>query len=310
MDTTFNQLPQASAGKTRALIVEGGGMKGSFSGGVLSVMARYFPVNNFDLILAVSSGSCSATYYTTALQPSDAHIKNILQIWREELDGKKLINKMKFFLGKPMLDQNYLIDFLMKEKYPFPLNNLSLPKLPPFHIVVSNMKKLKPEYIRATDKNIFSLLRAATSLPIATKGSHRLDGNLYTDGAVLDPLPLRAAIQAGYKDITVILNNPLPQQTKKYHPILSRISFPFYGKLAKLLSSQNYTNYSEAKEMIVHPPEGVKIRSIYPSFPIMGLVTTRKNKLHRAINHGIEKGLHTFHKTKQEMGEFLSFFSL
>lgn len=285
-------------------------MKGSFSGGVLSVMAKTFPVWNFDLVVAVSSGSCSATYYSTALKSTDEHIQNILQIWRHELDGKKLINRMKFLFGKPMLDQNYLIDYLMKEKYPFPIQNLSLPKLPPFHIVVSNIKKLKPEYIRATESNIFSLLRAATSLPIATRGRHLLDGNLYTDGAVLDPLPIQATIEAGYKDITVIMNNPIPQPTTSYSPILSRMSFPFYGKLANFLSSENYFRYSQAKELIVHPPQGVKIRSIYPSYPIIGLVNTQKRKLHRAINHGIEKGIQTFQKTKKEMEEIFSFFSL
>lgn len=284
-------LPLAKSPNSKVLIVEGGGMKGSFSGGVLSVMAKHFPVWNYDLVVAVSSGSCSATYYATALQESDSHIKNILEIWRNELDGRKLINRLKFFLGKPMLDQNYLIDFLMKEKYPFPLRNLSLPKLPPFHVVVSNIKKLKPEYIRATESNIFSLLRAATSLPIATKGRHKLGDNLYTDGAVLDPLPVRATLEAGYKDITVILNNPLPQETKTYSQFLSRLSFPFYGKLANILTRDNYYKYTQAKELIIHPPIGVRIRSIYPSFPVIGLVTTQKGKLYRAINHGIEKGV-------------------
>ncbi|MCC5816576.1 MAG: patatin-like phospholipase family protein [Leptospira sp.] len=303
-------LPRAKSPLSKVLIVEGGGMKGSFSGGVLSVMAKHFPVWNYELVVAVSSGSCSATYYATALRETDEHIKNILEIWRNELDGRKLINRLKFFLGKPMLDQNYLIDYLMKEKYPFPLKNLSLPKLPPFHVVVSNIKKLKPEYIRATENNIFSLLRAATSLPIATRGRHNMDDGLYTDGAVLDPLPIRATLEAGYKDITVILNNPLPQETKTYHPILSRISFPFYGKLANILTRENYYKYTQAKELIVHPPSGVKIQSISPSFPVIGLVNTKKGNLYRAINHGIEKGMHAFHKTKREMKDIFSVLSL
>jgi predicted patatin/cPLA2 family phospholipase len=303
-------LPFANSYESKALIIEGGGMKGSFSGGVLSVMARHYPASHFDLILAVSSGSCSAAYYASAIQEVDFQIRSILEIWRNELDGKKLINRLKFFLGKPMLNQNYLIDYLMKEKYPLPFKNFSLPKLPPFHIVVSNMKKLRPEYIRATEENIFSLLRAATSLPIATRGKHKLGGDFYTDGAVLDPLPIQAALEAGYKDITVVMNNPIPEPTKSYSRTLSRISFPFYGKLAQMLSKENYFRYSQAKELIIHPPKGVKIQAIYPSFPLMGIVNTNREKLYRAINHGIEKGFHTFRKSKKELENFISVFSL
>ncbi|WCL48892.1 patatin-like phospholipase family protein [Leptospira sp. GIMC2001] len=303
-------LPLANSSNAKALIIEGGGMKGSFSGGVLSVMAKYCPASNFDVILAVSSGSCSAAYYATAQSAKDEHLQNIIQIWRNELDGRKLINRLKFFLGLPMLNQNYLIDYLMKVKYPLPLKNFNLKNLPPFHIVVSNIKKLKPEYIRATEENLFSLLRAATSLPIATKGKFSLNGNLYTDGAVLDPLPVRAVVEAGYKDITVVMNNPIPQSTKGYSRFMSNLAYPLYNKLAKVLSTQNYYRYSSAKEMIVHPPAGVKIRAIYPSFPLLGLVTTNKEKLNRAINHGIERGTVAFKETRKGIEQFLSLFSL
>jgi predicted patatin/cPLA2 family phospholipase len=303
------KLPRANSSKSKILIIEGGGMKSSFSGGVLTVMAKYYPSWNFDLILAVSSGSCSAAYYATDSNLIDSQMKNIVNIWRNELDGRKLINRLKFFIGRPMLNQKYLIDFLMKEKYPLPFRNLSMPKFPPFHIVVSNMKKLRPEYIKATAENIFPLLHAATSLPIATKGKHELDGTLYTDGAVLDPLPVRAAIEAGYKDITVVMNNPITQETKKYSWLLSWLSFPFYGKLANILTNENEYRYSSAKELIVHPPIGVKIKAIYPSYPFIGLVSTNKYKLNRAINHGIEKGIKAFKDTKKELDQFFSFFT-
>jgi predicted patatin/cPLA2 family phospholipase len=152
-------------------------------------------------------------------------------------------------------------------------------------------------------------LHAATSLPIATRGEHRLDGNLYSDGAVLDPLPIRAAIEAGYKDITVVMNNPFTQSTKKYNRLLSLISFPFYGKLAKILTKENEYRYSSAKELIVHPPQGVKIKAIYPTYPLIGLVSTNKEMLNRAINHGIEKGLKAFRDTKKGIDQIFSYFS-
>ena len=53
------ELPRAK-GKKRALLVEGGGMKGAFSGGALHALHTFRSSEQYDLILAVSSGACSA----------------------------------------------------------------------------------------------------------------------------------------------------------------------------------------------------------------------------------------------------------
>ena len=45
------ELPKAKKGK-RALLVEGGGMKGAFAGGVLHSLNCILPAKNFDLVLA------------------------------------------------------------------------------------------------------------------------------------------------------------------------------------------------------------------------------------------------------------------
>ncbi|MCX7998110.1 MAG: patatin-like phospholipase family protein [Leptospiraceae bacterium] len=57
------ELPKAISKDQKVLIVEGGGMKGAFSGGVLACMCKLFPKENFDLVLGVSAGSCSLAYY-------------------------------------------------------------------------------------------------------------------------------------------------------------------------------------------------------------------------------------------------------
>jgi predicted patatin/cPLA2 family phospholipase len=147
-------------------------------------------------------------------------------------------------------------------------------------------------------------MTTVTSLPNATKGRHQVGSDIYTDGAVLDPLPIKAAIDAGYRDITVIMNNPLPQPTKTYSKLLSRISFPYSGKLARILSGENKDRYSFAKEMIASPPAGVRVKAIYPSYPVIGLVNTQKELLNRAMNHGIEKGLSVYKNTKKSLTDF------
>ncbi|MBK8399087.1 MAG: patatin-like phospholipase family protein [Leptospiraceae bacterium] len=164
------KLPINNNKSSKVLIVEGGGMRGAFAGGVLSAMCKYYPVDNFDLVIGVSAGSCSLAYYTLEDEKKLISKQTILDIWKNELDGSKFISFLNFLKGKKPLDQKYLIDYLLGEKYKIEGAKFHKKNTVPFYIVVSNLQTLVPNYIRASKDNILQLLKAATSLPIATKG--------------------------------------------------------------------------------------------------------------------------------------------
>jgi predicted patatin/cPLA2 family phospholipase len=103
----------------KVLLVEGGGMKGSFAGGVLTSFNLNYPAQNFDLIVAVSSGACSAAYYASTPEPQPIQSEELLNIWRFELAGSKLISIFNPFKGKTLLDQNYLVDDLFGKNIQF-----------------------------------------------------------------------------------------------------------------------------------------------------------------------------------------------
>ena len=71
----MNTLPVAR-GKKRALLVEGGGMKGAFSGGALHALHSFRHSEEYDLILAISSGACSAAYYATTANTDGEQLEN------------------------------------------------------------------------------------------------------------------------------------------------------------------------------------------------------------------------------------------
>lgn len=283
--------------KGKALIIEGGGMRGSFAGGVLSSMAPKHPPNKFDLIVAVSSGSCSSAYYVTEPNPSSEDIERALDIWRKELAGSHLISFWNLFRGKRILDQDYLIDHIFQEKVPIKAEVLKQKKTVPFYIVVSNFRTLQPEYIRATYQNLFPLLRAATSLPIATKGYGLLENSKYTDGGVLDPIPVEAVLSAGYKDITVILTKPLDFRLTPSSPLLGSLAFPKFPEMGKAFIEQRYRRYNRAMEILNDPPKGIRFEIIAPEKTLpAGRMTTNANLLTENVRLGIEFGKKVFPK--------------
>ncbi len=281
--------------KGRALIVEGGGMRGAFTGGALAAMTVHHPSRNFDLVVGVSSGSCAAAYYVTESSQSMVLMLANLNMWRYELTGSRLISFFNPLRGKTFLNQEYLVDHLFGNKYRLHREKLDEPGNVPFYIVVSNIETLKPEYIKASSSNIFTLLKASTSMPIATKGKRNLDGKTYTDGGVLDPLPVQAVIDAGYTDITVVLTNPRSYRSKAIGKLLSKLSYPFHGRLAKMLNSVHHVMHINAYEIINRPPRGVKIRIIDPdSASPARMITRSEKKLNATVDMGFEAAMKAF----------------
>jgi len=293
-------LPEAQAGKSRALIVEGGGMRGSFAGGVLASMSRIYPANNFDLVVGVSSGSCSAAYYVASM-PTERMIEWCLDVWRYELTGRRFISYWNMLKGKTILNQEYLIDFLFGKKYPLARHRLDDPKSTPFYVTLTNLHTVVPEYIRATSSNVLALLKAGTSLPIATRGRKWLGEHEYTDGAVLDPLPVQAVMRAGYRDITVVLNHPRSYRSDPIGKLLSWLSYPGHRKIRELISREHHIRFNRAFDLINHPPRGFKVAIVDPTSPVpAGLVTRDMAKLNRSVDLGIETGLHYFSERVSE----------
>lgn len=305
------RIPEAPGRKSRALIVVGGGMRGSFAGGVLASMSRIYPASNFDIVVGVSAGSCSAAYYV-ASTPAERLVEFCLDVWRYELTGSKFISYWNVLKGKTILNQEYLIDYLFGKKYPIPKGRMDEPDVTPCYVTVTNLHTFLPEYVRATSSNLLSLLKAATSLPIATRGRKRLGEHEYTDGAVLDPMPIEAVMEAGYKDITVVLNHPRSHRSDPVGKMLSWLSFPGNKTIRQMISREHHIRFNRAFDLINHPPTGFKVNIVDPDKPVAaGLVTRDMGRLNRTVDHGIETGLRYFSELQKSrvFARFRDFFT-
>ncbi|EHQ06812.1 patatin-like phospholipase family protein [Leptonema illini] len=284
------RLPEAK-GRKRALLVEGGGMKGAFAGGVLHALNCYLPAQHYDLVVAVSSGACCAAYYASTPDPEPEIGDHTLSIWRHELAGHRLISIFNPLRKKTLLDQEFLIDFLFAKKYPLQAENFEQYGLPEFRVAVTNLRSRSIEYVRATESNIFPLLKAATALPIATRGRHDVEGRLCSDAALLNPLPVNDLIECGYTDITVVMNSPSWRTSAPFNFLTGMLSFPRDWKMAKLMRRWHHHHFNLARSVASAPPEGITIHTIAPEqFLPVGLVTTDQAKLEETVAMGVQAG--------------------
>ncbi len=289
------ELPKPKSENDKVLLVEGGGMRGAFASGVIAAMCEYFPAQKYDLTVGVSAGSCALAFYVTDSPKRGESVGKILEIWKQEIIGNKFISFRNFFKGKKIMNQSYLIDYLMSEKYPIIKERLEEPNFTPLYIVVSDFAEMVPRYIRATSENINVLLKAATSLPIVTRGKEKIEKTYYGDGAALDPIPLETIIQLGYKDITVVLNQPINLLSKPIGKLLSRFAYPFQKKFRQKVRVVHHIAYNRAKEIMANPPRDVKLTIIQPyGESFLGIATTKKQKIHKMIHNGWKEGLRYF----------------
>ncbi len=272
----------------RALIVEGGGMRGAFVGGALSMMAKMHPASEFDLVVGVSAGSCSAAYYVADKEANAATITQTLNIWRHELTGRRLMSFWNFVRGRRFLDHDFLID-LFRLKYPMRTETFDEKGRTPLYVAVTNLDRGHAEFVRADSQNVYSLLRAATALPIATRGTVRFGGALCSDGGVLEPLPVQAVIDAGYRDLTVILTNPRKFRSEPVGRWVSRLAFRKHPLTARQLAGFHHVQYNRSYELVNNPPPGVRVRIIDPPRLLpAGMIDTAVELVNRAVDMGQE----------------------
>jgi len=292
-------IPKAK-GKKRALLVEGGGMKGAFSGGALHALHTFRESEDYDLILAVSSGACSAAYYATTPAGDSEQLEKNIRIWRKDLTGWQMISPFNPLIGRPFLNQGYLIDFLFGHRYPLNRDWLANKRSTPFYIAVTSMERHKVEYIRATPDNLTDLLKAATSLPVATWGQHPINGEQYSDAAIMNPLPVEELVMAGYKEITVVLNSPVENLSPPVPRWLAFLAFPGHA-MAELMHRHHHTGYNRGRAILANPPADVTFHIAAPQKPLaVGLTGTGKAELNAAVDEGYLVGLRTFRQFQKK----------
>lgn len=142
-----------------------------------------------------------------------------------------------------------------------------------FYVVVTNLKTGKPEYIKIDDaKKDMEYFRASGSMPFVSKPVE-INGNLYLDGGISDPVPFKKVLETKPEKIIVVLTRPAGYRKKNLH---SRGLYKlFYSKFPNFVEtgSNRHQTYNETMDLIekyeaknkiivLRPSEFIKIKRI------------------------------------------------
>ena len=179
------------------LVLEGGGMRGVFTSGVLDFMLDHDI--NFSYCVGVSAGACNGLSYLSR-QRGRAKQTNI-----DLLDKYQYIGLKHLWTQHSILDQDIIYNKIPNEYLPFDYATC-FANPTEFEMVTTSCRTGMPCYLSEhSDKDRLTLIaKASSSLPFVCPIVD-VDGEPMLDGGIVDSIPVERAMETGHTFNVVVL---------------------------------------------------------------------------------------------------------
>lgn len=262
------------------LVLEGGGMRGVFTAGVLDWLmdnGMHFPYT-----IGVSAGACNGLSYASR-QRGRAKTCNI-----DLLDKYHYISVKYFFTKRSIMDFDLIFDDFPTRIIPCDYETyFASPDR--FVMVTSNCRTGEANYFeeKKDPVRLLNICRASCSLPFVCPISY-VDGEPMLDGGISDAIPIRKAIADGFPQNVVVLT-----RNKGYRKEESEKSIPWfiYRRYPAMRESLRVKNkhYNETLDYVERLEEEGKVIIIRPEQPLaVDRIERDVEKLTDLYNQGYE----------------------
>ena len=242
-----------------ALVLEGGGLRGVFTCGVLDCFMDHGI--RFPFIVGVSAGACNGLSYMSG------------QRGRAKKSNIDLMDEHHYIGFKYLLTQGCIMDFkLLFEDFPekiIPYDYDAYFSNPTrFVMVTTNCLTGKAEYFeeKSSSERVMDIVRASSSLPFVSPITY-VDGIPMLDGGIVDSIPVEHAMSQGYDKQVVILTRNKGYRKKERRMPLAKVTYKKFPNLRKALQERNAT-YNRTMDLIERLEAEGKITVIRPLKPV------------------------------------------
>lgn len=268
--------------RNTGLVLEGGGMRGVFTSGVLDAFMKHGVY--FRHVVAVSAGACNGMSYISR-QPRRARLSNIDFLTQYGYIGwRHLLRQGCIF------DQELLYDKFPNEYVPFDFDTY-FQWSATFEMVTTNCLTGQAEYLTESNDRQRSLdiVRASSSLPYVSK-IVRVDGIPMLDGGIVDSIPVMRAIETGHPQNVVILTRNKGYRSKERDRKIPPFVYKKYPRLRVALS-RRVAAYNEQLELVERLERLGKVVCIRPQRPMeVGRMEKDIGRLERLYQEGFMLG--------------------
>lgn len=265
------------------LVLEGGGMRGLFSAGVLDALLelKELSVNG---IVGVSSGALFGVNYVSKQK------ERAVRYNKKYADDKRYMGLHSWITTGNAVNKDFAFYELPYKLDVFDNETFKKAKTD-FYVVMTNVESGKPEYVLIEDAFVqMEYLRATSALPFASK-IIEINGKKYLDGGISDSIPIDFCESLGYDKIIAVLTRPEGTYKEDKLGFLYKLVYRKYPNLVNSLLNMA-TDYekvlakikdleNKGKIFVVRPPEVLKI----------GRLEKNRDKIQKVYDTGLNTGL-------------------
>lgn len=268
------------------LVLEGGGMRGVFTSGVLDCFMD--KGIRFPYSIGVSAGACNGLSYASH-QRGRAKFSNI-----------DLLEKYHYIGIRHLLKKGNIMDFDLlfytfpNEIIPYDYNKLADSE-EHYEMVTTSCKTGKACYFeeKKNPERVIDIVKASSSLPFVCPIAY-VDGEPMLDGGIADSIPIIRARERGYDNNVVILTRNKGYRKPEKEIRMASLFYRQYPAMQEAIRNRNKI-YNEQIAMIEAMEELNEIVVIRPQKPVvvdrMERDTNKLLALYKEGYHEAEKAL-------------------
>jgi predicted patatin/cPLA2 family phospholipase len=200
-----------------ALVLEGGGMRGVVSAGMVAALERLGMRDAFDLIVGSSAGAINgmALLSGVARRAADAYCG--------PLASKSFVNPLRVLRGKPVLDVNDVLAIVTAEDLAGQARVISGEV--GLHCIATDVESAAGVdlYGMRTQEEVWTAILASSRMPWAGGPPVEIAGRRYLDGGLVAPVPVDDAIAAGATHVLALQTRPFGVPRKSASRIGDRL---------------------------------------------------------------------------------------
>jgi predicted patatin/cPLA2 family phospholipase len=242
------------------LVLEGGGMKGLYTAGVL----EYFLEKDlfFSYVIGVSAGACMGASYVSKQMGRNKKVNVGL------VNDPRYLSLRNLIFKREMFGMDFLFDEVPNHIVPFDFETFEMTKQ---KFLIGTMDCYTGEAIyfnkQQRKEDILKIIRASSSIPFIARPVE-YDGRLLLDGGLVDPIPIEKAKKDGNQKNIVIMTKPTNERlnASRATSILKR----FYRKFPAVADSfeKRLVTYNDTLSFIESEQEEKKVFLIQPSIDL------------------------------------------
>ncbi|MBO5093137.1 MAG: patatin family protein [Lachnospiraceae bacterium] len=260
------------------LVLEGGGMKGMYTCGVLDFFMEKDVL--FSSCYGVSAGACHMCSYLSGQKGRAYHVGIDYLECRDYCSVRSLLRTGDLF------NNDFCYDLIPHYLNPYDYEGFQKYEGKAY-AVATDIVTGKPEYIRLYDmEEGIQAVRASSSLPLVSRNV-TIGGRKYLDGALSDSIPIRRAQADGNRKNVVIMTKAVGYRKERASMLpLIRAAYMRYPKVYELMKNR-HISYNKTLDYLEEQEKQGKVFVIRPQKESgIGRIEKDKEKLKALYEQG------------------------